>query len=145
MEVKAGGAVFLTIVIWSLIPIIDKVGLGQDKVHPLAGLTIRLLAGLVVLGFLLPLLPETRHTLTTLSWKAWVTFAASGVLSLLLGQYFYYQALQAGSVGRVFPLLFGAPPVVSMLLAWWFLGEALTRTHVAGGLLITLGTVLLLR
>lgn len=56
---------------------------------------------------------------------------------------FYYKALQQGEVSRVVPIdKFSV--VISMVLAFAFLGETVTLKAVLGGAFITLGTLILI-
>jgi len=55
---------------------------------------------------------------------------------------FYFRALQLGPASRVAPLDKLSVPLV-MVFAWLLLGERLTASTVAGGLLITAGAVVM--
>ena len=71
-------------------------------------------------------------------------FGASGVVSLVLAQVTYYALLKDQQVARTFPLLFGAAPVVSILLGVLVLGEKLALKQVLGTALVIAGSLLLL-
>lgn len=128
--------------LWAVIPIVDKLGLAGRKAPP-AGVAARLLVALACLGPILLVSPDLRAGLAGLGRREWLAFGASGVMSLLLAQYCYYQALQDQSVSTLFPFLFGGAPVFTMVLAWAVLGEPIAwRTGLGGGL-IFLGSLLL--
>ena len=71
-------------------------------------------------------------------------FVASGVTSLLLAQYSYYTLLQRADVSRVFPFLFSAAPVVTLLIGVFALGETMTLKQILGVMLVVGGGLLLL-
>lgn len=142
---KADAAIYVTLVLWGIIPLLDKIGLSGEKVEPAAGLFIRLLAAGILIVPLTLGLPTLRSSLESVSLRGWLIIALSGIISLVLSQYFYYSALKAGDVSRLFPLLFGGAPVITLAAGWLFLGEAVSLVHFAGCLLIVSGTVLLLR
>ncbi|HUA97233.1 MAG TPA: EamA family transporter, partial [Terracidiphilus sp.] len=54
----------------------------------------------------------------------------------------YFRALQLGPVSRVAPLDKLSVPLV-MVVAWMLLGEKLTLTEIAGGVLITAGAMIM--
>lgn len=133
-----------TAILWGLIPIIDKLALNQSAVDPWVGIALR--AGAVsllvwpVLLWLGPGFPALR----TLSWQATGLFIASGLVSLLIAQYAYYALLKQADVSRVFPFLFAAAPLVTLLCGVVFLGESLTPKQWLGALLVIGGGLLLL-
>ncbi|MBF0501214.1 MAG: DMT family transporter [Candidatus Riflebacteria bacterium] len=135
---------FATLFLWALIPILDKKGLSGETISPEIGLAIRILAAFVAISPFLFMSPPIRDGIRTLPWRTIALFAASGIASMILSQYFYYAALREQSVVRLFPILFGGTPLISMLLAWYFLGEQLTRATFAGGILIAAGSALIL-
>ncbi len=135
-------AVGLTFVLWAIIPIVDKLALAGRKAPP-AGVVARLLVAVGVLLPVLALSSEVRESLAGLDRREWLAFGASGVLSLLLAQYCYYQALRDHAVSTLFPFLFGGAPVLTMVLAWAVLGEPAGWRTGAGGGLIFLGCLLL--
>ena len=133
----------IVLVLWGLIPILDKKGLAGESVSSSLGLMIRLVfAVLVVFPFWLKS-PALQEEWKTISWKAVGLFAASGLISMVVAQYFYYEALKEKSVARLFPILFGGAPVVSTLLAWLFLGESISPAMGIGCFLIAIGSGLM--
>lgn len=135
--------VFLTLMLWGVIPIFDKLALDTKRIPPIIGICLRISAAVIVLAPLLLTMPQLREGWSALSLRQGLAFAASGIISLVIAQYFYYEALKGSQVSRLFPLLFGGAPVVTMILGWLFLGETITAATAAGGLLITFGSALM--
>jgi transporter family protein len=83
-----------------------------------------------------------HHDVVDITQKSWLFLSLSG-MATGLSWLFYYKALQLGDVSKVVPIdKFSV--VISMTLAFLILGEAVTVKVVIGGLLITLGTLLLI-
>ncbi|MBI4928814.1 MAG: DMT family transporter [Anaerolineae bacterium] len=71
----------------------------------------------------------------------WVWLGLSGIIGLVLGDLFLYQAYV--SIGpRIATLIMSLSPVMSALLAWWLMGEALRGGQIAGILLTVAGIML---
>jgi drug/metabolite transporter (DMT)-like permease len=71
--------------------------------------------------------------------QRWLLLGTSGVVGLVLGDAFLFQAFVA--IGpRLSMLLMALAPAMAGLLAWWFLGEALSAGQIAG-MLVTLGGI----
>ncbi|NLO23522.1 MAG: EamA family transporter [Fibrobacter sp.] len=74
--------------------------------------------------------------------KSWIFLTLSGIATGL-SWLCYFKALQIGDASRVVPVdKFSV--VITMILAFTVLGEALTAKTIAGGALITLGTLVLI-
>ena len=73
--------------------------------------------------------------------RTWLFLALSG-LATGLSWICYFRALQLGPASRVAPLDKLSVPLV-MLFAWLLLGEKLTASALAGGLLITAGAMVI--
>ena len=74
--------------------------------------------------------------------RRWVFLTLSGIATGL-SWLFYFYALQMGEASKVVPIdKFSV--VISMVLAFLVLGEKLTILKVVGGLMITVGTLVLL-
>jgi len=83
-----------------------------------------------------------QHDIVNMTPRTWLFLALSGVATGL-SWLFYYKALQMGDASKVVPVdKFSV--VISMILAFTFLGEALTAKTIIGGLLITAGTLTLI-
>ncbi len=84
-----------------------------------------------------------KHTgITEISRKSWIFLCLSG-LATGLSWLFYYRALQMGEASKVVPIdKFSV--VISMVLAFVVLGETVKWQTVVGGILITLGTFVII-
>lgn len=140
---KTNVYIFATLVLWGIIPIFDKLGLGDKKISPFLGLSMRLLSACAI--FIPILLADSRFRtgLFELSTQAKLTFALSGICSVIISQYLYYTALQDEKVTKLFPVLFGGAPVVTMILAKIILGEQMKLHSIIGGLLIVIGSAIM--
>lgn len=84
----------------------------------------------------------TIHQLPQISQRSWIFLILSGVATGL-SWLFYFKALQMGDASKVVPVdKFSV--VISMVMAFVFLHEAVTLKVVLGGALITLGTLVLI-
>ena len=137
----AFGWILITILIWGSVPILEKVGL-SGATAPAAGVFVRS-CGVAVGAFLVGLVARPWPAMAQTPWRSVLLLAGGGFLASFVGQMTFYQALKAGEVSRVAPLV-GAYPLVAALLGWWLLREPLTATRVAGVMLVV-GGVLLLR
>ena len=83
-----------------------------------------------------------QHDIAAISQKSWLFLALSGCATGL-SWLFYFKALQIGEASKVIPIdKFSV--VIGMVLAVFFLGEAADIKTAAGGLLITIGTIVLI-
>ncbi|MCL2694751.1 MAG: EamA family transporter [Clostridiales bacterium] len=82
-----------------------------------------------------------QHEVTNITQKSWLFLILSG-LATGLSWLFYYKALQMGDASKVVPID-KLSVVISMLLAFVFLGEKADVKTILGGLLITAGTIVL--
>lgn len=83
-----------------------------------------------------------QHEIQNVSQKSWLFLILSGIATGL-SWLFYYRALQLGDASKVVPIdKFSV--VISMVMAFFILGEAVNIKTVVGGLLITAGTFVLI-
>jgi transporter family protein len=84
-----------------------------------------------------------RHNeATQITQKSWIFLILSGIATGA-SWLFYYKALQLGEASKVMPIdKFSV--VIGMVLAFVFLGEAANLKTILGGILITLGTVVII-
>ena len=87
------------------------------------------------------LVTGTQDGITAISKKSWLFIILSG-LATGASWLFYYRALQLGEASRVAPID-KRSVVLTMVLAFVFLGEAPTLKTVVGGLLIAAGTLVI--
>jgi len=77
-----------------------------------------------------------------ISQKSWLFLALSGIATGL-SWLFYYKALQIGEASKVVPIdKFSV--VISMVLAFFILGETASSKSIVGALLITIGTLVMI-
>ncbi|MCL2496978.1 MAG: EamA family transporter [Clostridiales bacterium] len=83
-----------------------------------------------------------QHDIAIVSQKSWIFLILSGCATGL-SWLFYYKAIQIGEASKVIPIdKFSV--VIGMILAFFILGEAIDKKTVAGGLFITIGTIILI-
>ena len=131
----------LTALIWGVVPLMEKVGLGA--LPPTTGVMVRsvgVLVGMIVVGCWCP--PWTA--LRSVGWPSILLLAGGGLLASFGGQMVFYHALRAGAISQVVPVA-GAYPLVAALLGWIVLHEPITVPRAAGVLLVIAGVVLLRR
>ena len=129
----------LTAGIWGVVPLMEKLGLGQHP--PAVGVVARSLG--VVGGLLVFVMWRPPWAaLRTLGWPSFLLLAGGGLLASLVGQLVFYHALKAGTVSQVTPVA-GAYPLVAALLGWWLLREPLTLPRVVGVVCVVVGVILL--
>lgn len=129
----------LTALIWGVVPILEKIGLG-GTVRPMVGLAFRSLGVCVGLALLLCWLPSS--SLTAVGWRSATWLMTGGCLASVLGQMMFYHSLKLGEASRM-AVVAGAYPLVTCLLGVLILREPLTLTKVAGAVLIVVGVSLL--
>lgn len=81
--------------------------------------------------------------LEALSWKNFVWLGLSGVTTAA-SWVFYYRAIKLGEVSTV-ALIDKGSVVVSLLLAWLILQEAITFSKMIGGICIAVGLLIIAR
>ncbi len=84
----------------------------------------------------------SHNGITSISTKSWLFLVLSGIATGL-SWLFYYYALQIGEASKVVPVdKFSV--VISIVLAFVVLHEAVTVKTVLGGVIITIGTVIMI-
>ena len=84
----------------------------------------------------------TYKEISNITQKSWIFLGLSG-LATGLSWMFYFKALQMADASKVIPIdKFSV--VISMVLAFVILKEAITAKTLIGGILITLGTFVLI-
>lgn len=134
----------VTIFLWGLIPIFDKLALTHFSASPLLGIAIRTLGVSAIAVPLALTIGKGTRMAREMSPLAIGLFLASGITSMLLAQYCYYLLLQRADVSRVFPFLFSAAPVVTMLIGVFGLKETLSAKQIVGAALVVVGGLFLL-
>ena len=129
----------LSAVFAALTSILAKVGI--EKIDSNLATAIRT-AVVLVMAWAIVFLTGKQHEIGDISTRSWVFLLLSG-LATGLSWLCYFHALQIGQASRVIPIdKFSV--VISMVLAFVVLREAVTVQTVIGGLLITAGTLVLI-
>lgn len=82
------------------------------------------------------------NQISNISQKSWIFLILSGIATGL-SWLFYYKALQIGEASKVVPIdKFSV--VITMVLAFVILKEAITTKTIIGGIFITIGTFVLI-
>lgn len=122
----------------ALTSVLAKLGIGD--VNSNLATAIRTTVVLVI-AWGIVFLTGKQQGIEDITGRSWVFLILSG-LATGLSWLFYYKALQIGKVSQVVPID-KLSVVISMALAFMFLGERLTAKAVLGGILITAGTLVL--
>ena len=132
---------FIGMLLWGIAPLFAKLGL--SKVEPAIGLSMR---SLVITSLLMGWVLTSGQIgkLAEVSTRNWIFLGLEGIFASLLGHLAYYFALKYGDVSAVGPIMAGFP-VVTALLAVFFLGEQFTLNKLGGVIFIVLGVLLLRR
>ena len=96
----------------------------------------------LIMAWGIVLFTGTHSEISNIQGKSWIFLILSG-LATGLSWLFYYKALQLGEASKVVPIdKFSV--VISMILAFIVLKEAITIKTIIGGILITMGTFVLI-
>ena len=123
----------------ALTSILAKIGI--ENVNPNLATAIRT-AVVLIMAWGLVFLTGKQNEIANIGQKSWIFLILSGCATGL-SWLFFYRALQIGDVSKVVPID-KASVVISMLFAFVFLGEKVNIKSIIGGLLITIGTVVLI-
>ena len=122
-----------------IVSIFSKIGL-QDINSNLA-VMIRTAIVLVV-SIAMVFITGSGNGIFEISRRNWIFLVLSG-LSTGASWFFFFRALQIGDVSRVVPID-KLSVVITIILAFIFLGEAITLKGIIGASLITIGTIFLI-
>ena len=129
----------LSAVFAALTGILAKIGM--EGINSNLATAIRTVV-VLVMAWGIVFLTGKQAGIADITTRGWVFLALSGVATGL-SWLFYFYALQMGEASKVVPIdKFSV--VISMVLAFLVLGEKLTILKEVGGLLITVGTLVLL-
>ncbi len=137
----------ITMVLWGSTPVIEKIGLRD--VEPLTGLFIRSLVVTAIL-FVVFICTGRIHDLARVSMGDFSLFAASGLMSGLLGTWAYYYVLRTGMASKIVPIA-ASYPLITALLGMLILREGITLQRVAGiiftvaGIIFTVAGIILIK
>jgi transporter family protein len=122
----------------ALTSVLAKIGI--ENVNPNLATAVRTVV-VLIMAWGIVFITGKHHEITDIGQKSWLFLFLSGCATGL-SWLFFYRALQMGEASKVVPVdKFSV--VISMALAFIILGEAVTLKTVIGGILITLGTLVL--
>lgn len=129
----------LSAVFAALTSIFAKIGI--ENVNSNLATAIRTLV-VLVMAWGIVLMTGKLNQLPDISSKSWIFLILSG-LATGLSWLCYFYALQIGEASKVVPVdKFSV--VITMVMAFFILGETVTVKTIIGGILITLGTLVLI-
>ena len=129
----------LSAVFAALTSIFAKIGI--ENVNSNLATAIRTVI-VLVMAWLIVFATGKHEQIVDISTKSWVFLVLSG-LATGLSWLCYFYALQIGEASKVVPVdKFSV--VITMIMAFFILGEVITTKTIIGGLLITAGTLVLI-
>ena len=129
----------LSAVFAALTSIFAKIGI--ESVNSNLATAIRTVV-LLVMAWLIVFATGKHQQIVDISTKSWIFLVLSG-LATGLSWLCYFYALQIGEASKVVPVdKFSV--VITMVMAFFILGEVITMKTIIGGLLITAGTLVLI-
>lgn len=129
----------LSAVFAALTSIFAKIGI--ENVNSNLATAIRTVI-VLVMAWLIVFATGKHQQIMDISTKSWVFLVLSG-LATGLSWLCYFYALQIGEASKVVPVdKFSV--VITMVMAFFILGEVITMKTIIGGLLITAGTLVLI-
>ena len=129
----------LSAVFAALTSIFAKIGI--ESVNSNLATAIRTVV-VLVMAWLIVFATGKHQQIVDISTKSWVFLVLSG-LATGLSWLCYFYALQIGEASKVVPVdKFSV--VITMIMAFFILGEVITTKTIIGGLLITAGTLVLI-
>ena len=135
-------------VCWGVGEVFTRSVLHTGRIGPVTAIAVRSTAALPALwiAYLVAVqwLGAEPRDWTRAGWPALAKlFLGSGLIAGAAAMIFFYAALSLGEVSRVKPIAFALAPAVGALLAFVFLGEAVTARKVAGIAAVRVGVLLL--
>ena len=129
----------LSAVFAALTSIFAKIGI--ENVNSNLATAIRTVI-VLVMAWLIVFATGEHQQIVDISTKSWTFLVLSG-LATGLSWLCYFYALQIGEASKVVPVdKFSV--VITMIMAFFILGEVITTKTIIGGLLITAGTLVLI-
>lgn len=123
----------------ALTSILAKIGI--EGVNSNLGTAIRTVV-VLVMAWGIVYITGVQHQISNISQKSWWFLGLSG-LATGASWLFYFKALQIGEASKVVPVdKFSV--VITIVMAFAFLHEAMTAKVIIGGSLITLGTLVMI-
>ena len=129
----------LSAVFAALTSIFAKIGI--ENVNSNLATAIRTVV-VLVMAWIIVFATGKHQQIVDISTKSWIFLVLSG-LATGLSWLCYFYALQIGEASKVVPVdKFSV--VITMIMAFFILGEVITTKTIIGGLLITAGTLVLI-
>ena len=129
----------LSAVFAALTSILAKIGI--ENVNSNLAAAIRTVV-VLVMAWGIVFITGKQSEVMDITQKSWLFLCLSGCATGL-SRLFYYKALQIGEASKVVPIdKFSV--VISMVLAFFILGEAMNSKTIIGGILIAAGTFVLI-
>ena len=128
----------LSAIFAALVSILAKIGI--KGINSNLATAIRTVV-VLVMAWGIVFLTGKHKEISTITSKNWRFLIYSG-LATGASWLFYFKALQLGEASKVAPID-KLSVVITIIMAFFFLGEAFTAKTVIGGLLITVGTLVL--
>lgn len=129
----------LSAVFAALTSILAKIGI--EGINSNLATAIRTIV-VLVMAWGMVFVTGSQSQITNITQKSWLFLVLSG-MATGLSWLFYYKALQIGEASKVVPVdKFSV--VISMVLAFVILKEAVTIKTVLGGIFITIGTFIMI-
>ncbi|VYT99482.1 EamA-like transporter family protein [Clostridium tertium] len=123
----------------ALTSILAKIGI--ENINSNLATAIRTVV-VLVMAWGIVLINGSINQISNITQKSWIFLILSGIATGL-SWLFYYKALQIGEASKVVPIdKFSV--VITMVLAFVILKEAVTFKTVIGGIFITIGTFILI-
>lgn len=123
----------------ALTSILAKIGI--ENINSNLATAIRTVV-VLVMAWGIVLINGSINQIGNITQKSWIFLILSGIVTGL-SWLFYYKALQTGDASKVVPIdKFSV--VITMVLAFVILKEAVTIKTVVGGIFITIGTFILI-
>ena len=126
---------FLAAVLWGAASSLEKAALFQ--MSPLMAVFLRSIAITVCITMIVGF---TNHfgSISKVPLRTTIFIAVAGILSAVIGQYFYFYAMKEAPASKVVPIA-GAYPLFAALFAALFLGERITLANAIGIMLVIVG------
>jgi transporter family protein len=118
--------------------ILAKIGIGDVNANLATAIRT---AVVLIMAWGIVFITGTHKGIHDITMRSWIFLALSGCATGL-SWLFYFRALQMGSVSKVVPVD-KLSVVISMLMAFIILGEKVDVKTVVGGILITIGTIVI--
>jgi len=134
-------AALLSALFWAIGSVL--ITMGVKRIHVLPLNLIRCTIATIVFWALLPFFGGFQALAAISPW-AWLWLFASVLALLIVGDTLYFRGMDLAGVSWAMPAS-SIHPLWAVLLAWFFVGEPLTWSLVAGAVLVVLGIVLVSR